>query len=94
MSFNAEIKGLFTNEIISSPQYQVALKIKDLIITDIVTPNINFLFIYTLQPEDYVNIENQAHEEQIIIMALQLILGFIVEINNGQVIVIMNKLLA
>ena len=66
MSFNAEIKGLFTNEITSSPQYQVALKIKDLIINDIVTPNINFLFTYTLQPEDYVNIENQAHEEQII----------------------------
>ena len=36
MSFNAAIKELFTNEIIGSPQYQVALKIKDLIINDII----------------------------------------------------------
>ena len=93
MSFNAAIKELFTNEIIGSPQYQVALKIKDLIINDIVTPNINFLFTYTLQPGDYVNIENQANEEQIITMALKLILGFDVEINNQQVIIVMNKLL-
>ena len=93
MSFNAEIKGLFTNEIISSPQYQIGLKIKDLIINDIVTPNINFLFTYTLQTEDYEDVENQEHEEQIIVMALKLILGFDVEINNQQVIIVMNKLL-
>jgi hypothetical protein len=93
MSFYAEIKGLFTNEIISSPQYQVALKIKDLIVSDITTPSINFLFTYTLQEEDYENIEKQEKEEQIIIMSLKLILGFDVEINNRQVIVVMNKLL-
>ena len=93
MSFNAEIKGIFTNEIISSPQYQIGLKIKDLIINDIVTPNINFLFTYTLQTEDYEDVENQEHEEQIITMALKLILGFDVEINNQQVIIVMNKLL-
>ena len=93
MSSFQEIKTLFTTEITNSPQYVVATKIKDLLIQDIITPNINYTFIYQLQDSDYVDINNKSAEEIIIIMALKLILGFDIEIINGQVIVIMNKFL-
>ncbi len=93
MSYFEEIKGLFKNEIINSPQYQVAIKIKDLIINDIQTPNINFSFIYQLQDSDYVDLNNKDKEEQIISIALKIVLGFEVEINMGSVIIIMKKFL-
>lgn len=93
MSSFQEIKGLFTNEIINSPQYLVATKIKNLIIQDIQTPNINYTFSYLLTNEDYVDINNKDYENTIICMALKIILGFEVEINMGCVIVIMNKFL-
>lgn len=93
MSYFEEIKGLFINEIMNSPQYQLGLKIKDLIKQDIITPNINFSFIYQLQNTDYIDINNKEHEETILKMALKVILGFQVEINMGSVIVIMDKFL-
>lgn len=91
MSSFDQIKALFSNEIMNSPQYTLGLKIKDLIIADIVAPNINFTFIYKLLDSDYIDINNKAQEEQILIMALKLILGVSVEINMGLVIVVMNK---
>ncbi len=93
MSSFEEIKGLFTNEIINSPQYQVALKIKNLVIADIQSPNINFNFQYQLEDIDYVNINNKNNEEYIMIFALKLILGFFVEIINGCIIIEMKKFL-
>lgn len=93
MSSFEEIKGLFTNEIINSPQYLIATKIKGLIIQDIIAPNIDFTFSYQLQNSDYVDINNKDKEETIIKMALKLILGFDVDIIMGNVIVVMNKFL-
>ncbi len=91
MSYFDEIKGLFTNEILNSPQYQVALKIKDLIKQDIITPYINFTFSYQLQDTDYVDINNKDKEEVIIGMALKMILGIEVDIYMSKITVIMNK---
>jgi hypothetical protein len=93
MSYFEEIKGLFINEIMNSPQYQLGLKIKDLIKQEIITPNINFSFIYQLQNTDYIDINNKEHEETILKMALKVILGFEVEISYSSVIVIMDKFL-
>lgn len=94
MSSFEEIKGLFTNEIINSPQYLVATKIKGLIVQDIIAPSINFTFSYQLQDTDYVDINNKDKEDAIIRMALKLILGFDVEIIMGNIIVVMDKFLA
>jgi hypothetical protein len=91
MSYFDEIKGLFTNEILNSPQYQVALKIKDLIKQDILTPYINFTFSYQLQDTDYVDINNKDKEEIIIGMALKMILGIEVDIYMSKITVVMNK---
>ena len=93
MSYFEEIKGLFINEIMNSSQYQLGLKIKDLIKQEIITPNINFSFIYQLQNTDYIDINNKEHEETILKMALKIILGFEVEISYSSVIVIMDKFL-
>ena len=93
MSSFQEIKTLFTTEITNSPQYVVATKIKDLLIQDIVAPNIDYTFIYQLQETDYIDLNNKPAEEIIITMALKLILGIDIEIINGQVIIIMNKFL-
>ncbi len=93
MSNFEEIKNLFTNEIINSPQYQIAIKIKNLLVQDIIAPNINYSFSYLLTNEDYVDVNNKDYENVIICMALKLILGFEVEINMGSVIIVMKKFL-
>ena len=93
MSSFEEIKGLLTNEIINSPQYAVAVKIKNMIIADISAPNVSANFIYTLEDSDYVDINNKDKEDQIIIMALKIVLGFDIEINMGMIVVIMKKFL-
>ena len=93
MSSFQEIKSLFTNEIVNSPQYTVATKIKNLIIQDIQAPSINYNFIYQLQDIDYVDINNKDAENIIIVMALKIVLGFEVEINMGSVYVQMKKFL-
>ena len=93
MSSFEEIKLLFTNEIVNSPQYQVAIKIKNLIIQDIQAPNINYTFRYVLEDVDYIDVTNKDAENVIIEMALKLVLGFDVEINMGSVYVQMNKFL-
>lgn len=91
MSSFEEIKGLLTNEIINSPQYSVAVKVKNLIISDILAPNVSANFIYTLEDSDYVDINNRDKENQIINMALKLVLGLDIEVNGGIIVVIMKK---
>jgi hypothetical protein len=93
MSSFQEIKGLFTNEIINSHQYQLGLKIKDLLIADIQAPKINYSFIYEFQPEDYQDINNKEYEENITVLALKLILGFEVEHIEGGIVIVMKKFL-
>lgn len=93
MSSFEEIKDLFINEIKNNFHYQVALKIKDLIINDILTPNINFNFRYDLISSDYLDLNNKDREEQLILMSLKIVLGFDVIINNGCIIIDMTKFL-
>ena len=97
MSSFEEIKGLLTNEIKNSHQYLVASKIKNLIIEDILAPNVNFSFSYMFEDNDFVDINNKQYEINVIMFALKIILGFDVErIDTGidyGVIIIMNKFL-
>ena len=94
MSSFEEIKGLFINEIKNTFQYTVGLKIKDLIIQDIITPNVNLVFSYQLLDIDYVDINNKEKEENIIRLALKLILDLDVDITNNIVSVNMFKFLS
>ena len=91
MSSFEEIKGLLTNEIINSPQYAVAVKVKNMIIADILAPNVSANFIYTLENSDYVDINNKDKEDQIINMALKIVLGFDIEVEMGMIIIPMKK---
>ena len=93
MSVFNEIKGLFTQEISRSPQFLVATKIKNLIIEDILAPNINCNFSYQLENSDYVDLENKNKEEEIIKLALKMLLGFEVDIGYGVVSIAMKKFL-
>jgi hypothetical protein len=97
MSSFEEIKNLFTNELINSPQYLVATKIKNLIIADILAPNVNYSFSYIFVDSDYVDINNKDYEENIIWLCLKVILGVDCElINNGMfrgINIIMSKFL-
>jgi len=96
MSSFQEIKTLFTNEIINSPQYAVAMKIKDLIIADIQAPNIGFTFIYEFKDSDYKDLNNKDYEERVIVFALKLILGVDIELFQNMsrgIVIIMDKFL-
>jgi hypothetical protein len=93
MSSVEEIKGLLTNEVVSSPQYAVAVKVRDMIIADILAPNVSTNFIYTLEDSDYVDINNKDKEDQIINMALKIVFGFDIEVSMGMIVIIMNKFL-
>jgi hypothetical protein len=97
MSSFEEIKGLFVNELINSPQYLVATKIKNLIIADILAPNINYSFSYIFVDSDYVDVNNKDYEENIICFCLKVILGVESELINSVVsrgvIVLMKKFL-
>jgi hypothetical protein len=88
-----EIKVLLTNEVKSSPQYAVAVKVKDMIIADILAPNVDCNFIYTLEDSDYVDLNNKDKEEQIINMALKLVLGLDIQVNMGMIVVVMKQFL-
>ena len=91
MSSFQEVSELFKNEILNSPQYQIGLKIKNMLIQDIQAPHINFKFMYQLQNSDYVDINNKEQEEQVLIFSLKLILGFDVNIYNGLVVIVMSN---
>ena len=84
MSSFEEIKNLFTNELVNSPQYLIATKIKNLIIADILAPNVNYSFSYMFVDSDYVDVNNKDYEENIIWLCLKVILGVESELlNNG-----------
>ena len=87
------VQVLLTNEVINSPQYAVAVKVKDMIIADILAPNVSANFIYTLEDSDYVDINNKDKEDQIINMALKIVFGFDIEVSMGMIVIIMNKFL-
>lgn len=97
MSSFEEIKGLFVNELINSPQYLVATKIKNLIIADILAPNVNYSFSYMFVDTDYVDVNNKDYEENLICFCLKVILGVESELINSVVsrgvIVLMKKFL-
>ena len=96
MSSFEEIKSIFVAEILNTPQYQVALKIKDLLIEDILAPHLNLTFTYVFQDADY-STSNKDYEENIIVNSLKLILGFDVDLwndgNNRGVLIVMKNFL-
>jgi hypothetical protein len=96
MSSFEEIKSIFVEEIQNTSQYQVALKIKDLLIEDILEPHLNLTFNYVFQDADY-STSDKDHEENIIIFSLKLILGFDVDLwndgNNRGVLIVMRNFL-
>ena len=93
MSSFTEIKDLLTTEIINSPQYAVAVKVKNLIIADILAPNVSANFIYTLEDSDYVDVNNKDIENQSINLALKVVLGLDVEVDMGMIVIPMKKFL-
>jgi hypothetical protein len=46
MTSKQEIKNLFTAELLNTPQYQLVLKVKQLILDQIATPNVQRQVIY------------------------------------------------
>ncbi len=46
MTSKQEIKNLFTAELLNTPQYQLVLKVKQLILNQIATPNVQRQVIY------------------------------------------------
>jgi hypothetical protein len=93
MSAFIEIKGLLTTEIINSPQYAVAVKVKDMIVADILAPNVSANFVYTLEDSDYVDVNNKDIENQSINLALKVVLGLDVEVDMGMIVIPMKKFL-
>ena len=95
MSAFDEIKGLFTTELTNCPQYLVATKIKNLIIQDILAPNIDIIFTYKIEDAEYIDINNKEKENRIIILCLKCILGITVDIsyNDNIVAIDMQKFL-
>ncbi len=93
MSFFSEIKTLFTAEIEKTPQYLIGLKIKNLIIQDILTPTVNYNFTYTLVDEDFIDLNNKIYETNIIKLSLKLILGFEPEFFGDMIIINMKLFL-
>jgi hypothetical protein len=74
MSSKQQIKDLFTTELINTPQYQIVLAIKQIILNEIATPNILSQVIY--------NFETQQTDEEINIIKLCMIIEFGFDTNN------------
>jgi hypothetical protein len=70
MSSKQEIKDLFTAELLLTPEYQIALKVKQAILYEIATPNIQGIVVYTYEQP----IERQSVE--VLKMCLLLLFGF------------------
>ena len=84
MSEFQTIRKLFNDELVASPQYLVATKIKNLIIADIIAPNVNYSFSYMFVDSDYIDVNNKDYEDNVIWLCLKVILGVECElINNG-----------
>lgn len=70
MSSKQEIKDLFTAELMLTPEYQIALKVKQAILYEISTPNIQGTVVYTYETP----IDRQS--VQVLKMCLLLLFGF------------------
>lgn len=88
MSYYDEIKQLFSNEIISCPQYNICLNIKDKIIEQINTPQVSEFVYYNLDPLTITDADINNLKLCSILM-----FGFEFEINNNLVIIDMKKFL-
>ena len=60
MTSKQEIKTAFTTELMATPQYQIVLKIKQLILDEIARPNINQYVIY-----NYETPQNREEQQNI-----------------------------
>jgi len=89
MSSKNEIKNAFEAELKNTPQYQIVLNIKNLIIQEIATPNIQSLVIYNFQ------IPQNEEERNIIKMCMIIEFGFSTDnMNENCVIIEMIKFLS
>ena len=90
MSFKQEIKDLFIAELLNTPQYQIILNIKQLIIDEINRPNIQEFIIYT-----HNNMFTQE-DIQIIPMVSYLAFGFkfIVTMDSPNIIIDMKNFIS
>lgn len=70
MSSKQEIKDLFTAELLLTPEYQIALKVKQAILDEITAPHIQGNVVYTYEQP----IERQS--VQVLKMCLFLLFGF------------------
>ena len=70
MTSKQEIKTAFSQELLSTPQYQIVLKIKQLILNEINLPNINQYVIYNFETPQ------NREEQQNIKMCMILEFGF------------------
>lgn len=73
MTSKQEIKTAFTQELLSTPQYQIVLNIKQLILDEIARPNINQYVVYNYETQ-----QNKL-EQQNIKMCMILEFGFSTE---------------
>jgi hypothetical protein len=74
MSSKQQIKDLFTEELKNTPQYQIVLTIKQIILNEIATPNI--------LPQVIYNFETPQTDESINIIKLCMIIEFGFDTNN------------
>ncbi len=88
MSSKQEIKTAFTNELLNTPQYQIILNIKQIILNQISIPNIQRSVIYNFETP-------QTHEDrEIIKLCLLIEFGFTTEnMNENYIIIDMNYFL-
>ena len=85
MTSKQEIKTAFTAELMTTPQYQIVLKIKQLILDEIARPSITQYVIY-----NYETPQNRE-EQQNIKMCMILEFGFSTE-NIGENSVVINMM--
>jgi hypothetical protein len=88
MSSKQQIKDLFVTELKNTPQYQMVLTIKQIILNEIATPNIQAQVIYNFEtPQNDYDIE-------VIKMCIQIEFGFITNnISSNSVIIDMKDFL-
>ena len=88
MSSKQQIKDLFITELKNTPQYQIVLTIKQLILDEIARPNIQSQIIYTF--------ETQQSDDEIEIIKMSMIIEFGFDTNNisnNSIIIDMKKFL-
>jgi uncharacterized membrane protein YciS (DUF1049 family) len=70
MSSKQQIKDLFTAELINSPQYQIILAIKQIILDEIATPNVQSQVVYNFETAQ------SEYDLEVIKMCMILVFGF------------------